>query len=82
MVRWLISLWLTTALFACGRKNTDSHVEAPGEKKSGESKVLEAGAELLQDKSPLKTFSAYLDGFHFYNGNMNAQMRPIITFPV
>lgn len=59
----------------CGGKNTSSNVEAPGADKSGKSKTLEAGADLLQDKTPLKKFNAYLDGFHFYNGNMNAQME-------
>ena len=29
-------------------------------------------ADLLQNKSPLKKFNSYLDGFHFYNGNMGA----------
>jgi hypothetical protein len=62
-------------LAACGGKNTESNVDAPGEEKSGETKLLNTGAELLQDRSPLKKFSAYLDGFHFYNGNMNAQME-------
>ena len=65
----------TLILMACGGKNTASNVEAPGEDKSGKSKLLETSADLLQDKSPLKTFNAYLDGFHFYNGNMNAQME-------
>jgi hypothetical protein len=60
---------------ACGGNNTDSNVDAPGEEKSGKTKLLETGAELLQRKSPLKAFNAYLDGFHFYNGNINAQME-------
>jgi hypothetical protein len=68
----IISLVLSAA---CGGKNTESNVNAPGEEKSGESKLLNTGAELLQDKSPLKKFNAYLDGFHFYNGNINAQME-------
>lgn len=62
-------------LAACGGKNTESNVDAPGEEKSGESKLLNTGADLLQDKSPLKAFNAYLDGFHFYNGNIDAQME-------
>lgn len=70
-------LFATTVLLmaACGGENTASNVDAPGEEKSGESKLLNTGAELLQDKSPLKAFNAYLDGFHFYNGNINAQME-------
>ena len=62
-------------LVACSGKNTESNVVAPGEEKSGESKLLNTGADLLQDKSPLKAFNAYLDGFHFYSGNINAQME-------
>jgi hypothetical protein len=66
-------------LAACDAKNTDSNVNAPGEEKSNESKLLNAGADLLQDKSPLNAFNTYLDGFHFYNGNINAQWKHIIT---
>ena len=75
MVRCMVILWLPIVLSGCGEKNTDTNVEAPGADKSGESKALEIGADLLQDKSPLKTFSSYLDGFHFYNGNIDAQME-------
>lgn len=66
-----------SALFflACGGKNTSSNVEAPGEEKTAKDKILETGADLLQNKSPLKKFNAYLDGFHFYNGNIHAQME-------
>ena len=60
---------------SCGGDNTGSNVVAPGTEKSAKSKTLEAGADLLQDKGPLKKINAYLDGFHFYNGNINAQME-------
>ena len=50
-------------------------MEAPGAEKSAKSKTLEAGADLLQDKGPLKKINAYLNGFHFYNGNIGAQME-------
>lgn len=30
---------------------------------------------MLQDKPPLEAINAYLDGFHFYNGNMQGQME-------
>lgn len=62
-------------LYACGGNNTDSNVQSPGKEKDTKSEVLNAGADLLQNKSPLKKISAYLDGFHFYNGNLNAQME-------
>jgi hypothetical protein len=69
----LIILALTLA--ACGGKNTDSPVQTPGQAKTGKTKLLETGADLLQQKSPLKKINAYLDGFHFYNGNLHAQME-------
>src|SRR5688500_7357773 len=71
----VIAVVFAVFLASCGGKNTESNVEVPGEAKSGESKLLDTGADLLQDKSPLGKFNAYLDGFHFYNGNINAQME-------
>ncbi|HZG23089.1 MAG TPA: OBAP family protein, partial [Chitinophagaceae bacterium] len=38
-------------------------------------KLLQTGADILQAKTPLRKINAYLDGFHFYNGNINAQME-------
>lgn len=68
---------LGTFLFltSCGGKNTESNVEAPGADKSAKSAALEAGADVLQDKTPLRKMDMYLDGFHFYNGNMDGQME-------
>lgn len=60
---------------ACGGKNTASNVDAPGGDKTAKDKTLNTGADVLQNKTPLKKFNAYLDGFHFYNGNINAQME-------
>jgi hypothetical protein len=62
-------------LSACGGNNTGSNVETPGDEKTGKDKVLDVGAALLQDKTPLTHFNTYLDGFHFYNGNIHAQME-------
>lgn len=62
-------------LYACGGKNTSSNVVAPGDDKTTKDKALNVGAKLIQDKSPLKNFNTYLDGFHFYNGNIKAQME-------
>ncbi len=62
-------------LYSCGGKNTPSNVESPGGEKTGKDKLLNTGADISQDKTPLKKFNAYLDGFHFYNGNINAQME-------
>jgi hypothetical protein len=62
-------------LVACGARNTESNVQAPGAGPTAKSKVLEAGAAALQNKPPIEAINAYLDGFHFYNGNMKAQME-------
>ena len=71
-----IALFLAILLLTtCGGKNTSSNVQAPGDDKTGKDKVLDAGADLLQNKAPLNQFNSYLDGFHFYNGNINAQME-------
>jgi len=66
---------LAFALGSCKDNKTASNVESPGAAKDAKSKVLEAGADVLQNKLPLKKFNTYLDGFHFYNGNINAQME-------
>lgn len=66
---------MITGFASCGGDNTKSNVEAPGADKDAKSKTLEVGADLLQSKGPLKKINAYLDGFHFYNGNLNAQME-------
>lgn len=72
---YLLAASCILLLAACGGNNTSSNVAAPGADKDAKSKTLEAGADLLQQKSPLRKINAYLDGFHFYNGNMDAQME-------
>jgi hypothetical protein len=66
---------LSLCLAACGGRNTGSSVHSPGASKSAETKALEAGAALMQDKPPIAALNAYLDGFHFYNGKMQSQME-------
>jgi hypothetical protein len=62
-------------LAACGENNTGSYTETPGEKEKAKTHVLESGAKLLQDRQPLDVMSAYLNGFHFYNGDPDGQME-------
>jgi len=62
-------------LSSCGGRNTRSYVESPGNPEAAKTKVLEAGAAVLQSKPPIDAINVYLDGFHFYNGNMGAQME-------
>lgn len=67
---------LAVSIFlACGGENTPSNIQAPGEEKSTESEILGIGADIIQDKTPLNKLNVYLDGFHFYNGNMEGQME-------
>lgn len=72
MMKFCILLFL---LASCGGRNTGSNIDAPGDDKTAKDKLLNTGAALLQDKAPLEQFSTYLDGFHFYNGNLLAQME-------
>jgi hypothetical protein len=71
----LIVTALAVSFTTCRNGDTASNVDSPGASKDDSSKILEAGADLLQDKTPLKKINAYLNGFHFYNGNIKAQME-------
>ena len=62
-------------LAACNRPNSPSNVGEAGTEKSAKDKLLNTGAELLQHKAPIDAITAYLNGFHFYNGNPEAQME-------
>ena len=66
-----------SGLCACssGDRSTPSNVDAPGKGETTKTKALEAGADLIQNKVPLRALDAYLDGFHFYNGDMRSQME-------
>jgi hypothetical protein len=71
----LLFLIGTSCLIGCGGKNSGSKVETPGEEKKPKTQALETGAALLQDKTPISRINMYLDGFHFYSGNMKGQME-------
>jgi hypothetical protein len=71
----LFSATAALALAACGGGNTGSSVQAPGADAKPTTQVLEAGAAVLQNRPPIEAINAYLDGFHFYNGHMKAQME-------
>jgi hypothetical protein len=70
-----ILLMAALSAAACGGENTASNVTSPGADQSAKTKLLEGGASVLQDKAPLAALNAYLDGFHFYNGNLSGQME-------
>ena len=46
----------------------------PGAERTAKTKILEAGAELLQREAPLRSIHAHVCGFHFYNGEMKRQV--------
>ncbi|WP_237393552.1 OBAP family protein [Stenotrophomonas sp. LM091] len=75
MRRPILSATAALALTACGGGNTESSVQAPGAEETAKTKALEAGAAVLQDRPPVDAINAYLDGFHFYNGQMKVQME-------
>lgn len=72
---WACASIASAVLAGCGGENTSSKVTPPGGESAAKTKMLESGANLLQNKAPLGELNAYLDGFHFYNGNMQAQME-------
>ena len=74
-MRKSLVLCSAAVLGACGQHDTAPYTEAAGAPKSTETRALEAGARLLQGQAPLNAISAYLNGFHFYNGDMNGQME-------
>ncbi|WP_314100972.1 OBAP family protein [uncultured Stenotrophomonas sp.] len=75
MYRSILSAAAALALTACGGGNTESSVQAPGAEETAKTKALETGAAVLQDRPPIEAINAYLDGFHFYNGQMDVQME-------
>jgi hypothetical protein len=71
----VIAFLSLAVLSACGGSNSGSNVSAPGSEEATKTKALETGAAILQNKPPIEALNAYLDGFHFYNGNMKGQME-------
>jgi len=59
----------------CNGGDTASPVTPPGNEKSPRTMLLEAGAAALQTQAPIRAINAYLDGFHFYAGDLQAQME-------
>src|SRR3954463_4840562 len=62
-------------LEACGGGNSASPVRTPGAEESTKLRGLEGGAALMQDRAPISALNVYVDGFHFYNGDLQGQME-------
>ena len=71
----VLACLVSLALAGCGGDNSASAVKAPGAAESSTTKALELGAAALQNKPPIDALNAYLDGFHFYSGQMALQME-------
>jgi hypothetical protein len=71
----MLMLPLLASIAGCDGENTSSNVTSPGSEETAKTKTLETGAKLLQDKTPIRSLNSYMDGFHFYNGNRQAQME-------
>lgn len=56
-------------------QTTEPEVIPPGEAKTPKTRILEAGAKLLQSSSPLKPFDIYLVGFHPMKDSPEEQME-------
>jgi hypothetical protein len=74
-MRWIACVAVALAAAGCANKESPSAVTAPGSPPTAETETLNAGAALLQRKQPLSSLDAYLDGFHFYNGDMQRQLE-------
>ena len=62
-------------LAGCAGHTTASNVPALGTPTSPQTRMLDAGAALIQQKPPIQAINAYLNGFHFYSGRMGEQME-------
>ncbi|NEQ27120.1 MAG: OBAP family protein, partial [Microcoleus sp. SIO2G3] len=73
----LVIILLVNLLAAFGGGNTAAAASAtpPGEEKSVKTKMLETGAAVLQNKTPLDAINVYVDAFHFHNGNLDRQLE-------
>lgn len=71
----LLSFLSLALLSGCNANNSATAVKAPGAPTSAEMKLLDTGADALQSRPPIDAINAYLDGFHFYDGDKNGQME-------
>lgn len=66
---------LGSGCMAMAQSGSPPKTSPAGEEKQGDTKMLEAGAKLLQSNSPLKGFDVYLDGFHPMKDKPEMQME-------
>ena len=57
-----------------GVRAQETNGDELGGPRTGKTKTLEAGAEVLQSEAPLRSIHAHVCGFHFYNGEPQRQV--------
>ena len=62
-------------LVSCGGNNSAPKTQAQGEAERADTRTLEAGANALQDTTPVKQFGVYLVGFHPMKDDPSHQME-------
>lgn len=74
---WLAALVLVAlGASGCSREAASpSPVPLPGAPAAFSTRMLDAGAQVLQDRQPIDAIHSYLNGFHFYSGRLDAQME-------
>lgn len=74
-LEWILGLALAAVVAGCGGENSPPTVDTPGEERTAKTRVLEAGAMVMQDRTPIDQVHLYVCGFHFYNGAMDRQVE-------
>lgn len=64
---------IAVALAGCGAEPRPAPFRIPGQLAKPATPAVEPDPPVLQKKTPLDALNVYLDGFHFYSGNMQAQ---------
>src|SRR5690606_17302321 len=68
-------LVLPLATAACGGEDSPPQTDVPGRDETARTDVLEAGAQLLQDFTPVAQIGVYLVGFHPSRDDPSVQME-------
>jgi Protein of unknown function (DUF1264) len=70
------SCWTALGLLAaCGGSDVVSNLDVAGESTPADVRALAAGAARMQARAPIDALDTYVDGFHFYNGNLELQVE-------
>lgn len=58
-----------------GQRTAGPRSPVPGRPKRWDTRLLEAGAALLQDRAPVRALNVYLNGFHFHADDLGRQIE-------